>query len=514
MNDVLLMSVDLGTSFIKTGVYDTESRCIALETEPVKDERPQPGMFIQRGDDLAQAAVSCMKKACETLGDRAAKVEAIAFTGQMSGFMGVDKDWNDVTTWSCSLDNRYMLYAQRQMKELKTEFLKISGTNAPQMAPKYEWFKTEFPQETGRIEKYVMISGYLIGKLSGIPVEEAVMDATYTSWTGLADISRGEWSKEICDAVGLDRKYLPQIVSSNYICGKLSREMARSIGLKSGIALVSGAGDKMAGALGSGVTGPGEMIFEAGSYGEISCCVEDYRADLKTGRIDCLPSAVAGRYFATKFVAGSGITLDWFINTFVRQEGEKLGAAFARMEKGMKDIPVGSGGVMAVGLLGGSSMPLDGTLRGMWMGHDWSHKKEHFYKALLESFSYDFELTMEKLVELYPEYAMKSVKAIGGGAKSDYWMQMSADVAGKRYEILDRDDAAMWGGAILAGNAIGVFADLEETAKAYANVVKAYEPQEGMRQKYRPYVKLYADYLKELHGFYERIQILQKGEFI
>ena len=81
-------------------------------------------------------------------------------------------------------------------------------------------------------------------------------------------------------------------------------------------------------------------------------------------------------------------------------------------------------------------MPLDGVLRGMWMGHDWSHGREHFYKALLESFTYDFNLTIDTIEKLYPEYRKKEVRAIGGGAKSAFWMQMNADVTGKAYHCL------------------------------------------------------------------------------
>lgn len=506
MKEILLMAVDLGTSFIKAGVYDTASKCAALQLEPVRDERPGPGIFLQRGEDIVEAAVSCMKKVCAELGERAQNIAAIAFTGQMSGFMGVDREWNDITTWSCSLDGRYMPYAERQMKELKKKFLTVSGTNFPQMAPKFAWFQEEFPEENKKIAKYLMISGYMIGRLSDIDIEDAVIDTTYTSWTGLADIKNGVWSDEICDAIGLHKKYLPRIVYSNSICGMLSPKMAKVIGLRSGIPLVSGAGDKMAGCLGGAAVSPSDLIFEASSYGEISCCVKEYRADSETGRIDCLPSAIPGYFFATKFVAGSGITLDWFINTFARREGEKLSAAFGRMEEKIGDIRPGCDGVMAIGLLGGSSMPIDGTLRGMWMGYDWSHKKEHFYRALLESFSYDFNLSLEKISELYPEYDLDGIRIIGGGAKSPSWTQMNADVTGKTYRVLDRDDMAMWGAAILAGNAIGVFPDMEETARKNVNVVCEYNPRQEMGEVYKPFQELYRQYVEELHDFYYRIQ--------
>lgn len=506
MKDTLFLSVDLGTSFIKAAVYDKASKCIAIASEPVKDERPAPGMFIQKGEDLFASAVACMKSVVYEIGSRAQNVEAISFTGQMSGFMGVDKDWNDITTWSCSLDTRYMPYAERQMQALKDDFLTISGTNFPQMAPKFEWFKAEFPEENSKIAKYLMISGYIIGKLGAMKIDDAVIDTTYTVWTGFADIKNGSWSDKICSAIGLDKKYLPKIVNSNYICGRLAPRAASDIGLKSGIPLVSGAGDKSAGCLGAAIVEPGDMIFEASSYGMIEYCAAEYRPDAQTGRYDCLNSPVPGYYMPGKFIAGSGITLDWYINQFVRRDGEKPGDAFSRIEAKMKDIPPGSNGVMAIGLLAGSSMPLDGTLKGMWMGHDWSHGPEHLYKALLESFSFDFDLTIETIEKLYPEHKPKAIKVVGGGAKSPFWTQMNADVQGKVYQVLDREDVAMWGAAILAGNAVGVFADMKQTAKEHVHVKKEYMPDSSMREKYRPFKELYAEYLTTTHSLYKKIQ--------
>ncbi len=509
MKDILLMAVDLGTSFIKVGVYDTDSRCVASEIESVKDYRPSPGVFIQKGEELFASVLACIKKVTGMLGGLAQNIEAIAFTGQMSGFMGVDEHWNDITTWSCSLDSRYMPYAERQMAQFRDHFLEIGGTNFPQMAPKFEWFQKEYPLESKKIAKYLMISGYVIGKLGDLPIEEAVIDRTFTQWTGLADVRNDRWSKQICDAIELDQRFLPKIVNSNAVCGYLSASSARETGLKAGIPLVSGAGDKPAGCLGAAIVTPGDMIFEASSYGEVSCCVEEYRPDLLERRLDVIPSAVAGEFYATHFVAGSGITLDWFMNTFVRQDGIGTKEMFARMEEKVANIEPGCDGVMALGLLGGSSMPLDGTLRGLWMGHDWSHKKEHFYRALLESFSYDFALCVRSIERLYPEYQLDSIRMIGGGAKSAVWPQMCADVQGKTYQLLNREDVAMWGAAMLAGNAIGVFGDLKQTAKAHVKTEKEYQPDLTRKMKYEKYLSIYEKYMVELHDFFARLQNIQ-----
>ena len=506
MGEPLLFSVDLGTSFIKVGVYNTQSECITEATEAVKDYRPEPGIFIQKGEELFASVVACLKKAARELGDSSRDVEAIAFTGQMSGFMGVDKNWDDITTWSCSLDTRYMPYAERQMSLLKQDFLETAGTNFPAMAPKIEWFRSEFPSENEKIAKYVIISGYVIGKLGKLPVEDAVIDRSLIAWTGLSDIRNDKWSDKICGALKIDKALLPGIVDSNVICGKLDQSMADEIGLKSGIPLVSGAGDKVAGCLGAAVVTPGEMVFEAGSYGEISCCVEEYRPDTDEMRLDVLSAAIPKYFYATHFIAGSGITFDWFINNFVRKEGEELKDAFARMESAAAAIPPGCDGVMAIGLLGGSSMPIDGVIRGLWAGHNWSHRTEHFYKSLMESFTYDFALAMKSIDRLYPEYDLSTVDMIGGGAKSPLWMQMFADVTGKTFRSVSRKDVSMWGAALLAGNAIGVFEDIKAVAKKHIAPVAEYKPNPSLADEYHKHMQMYKEKLNDLRPLYKQLQ--------
>ncbi len=505
MKDYLLLAIDLGTSFIKAGVYSLSGDCVAESNAPVRDYRPSPGVFIQKGDELFDSVLLCIRKVSDTLGTKAKLIEAIVFTGQMAGFMGVSSDWEDITTWSCSLDSRYMPYAVRQMSTLKDKFYNISGTNFPQMAPKFTWFSEEFPEDTKKIVKYLMISGYVIGRMGGMSVEEAIVDRSYTSWTGLADVRNGTWSSEICDEIGLDPKYLPRIVNSNEICGSLCQTYADKTGLRSGIPLVAGAGDKIAGCLGSATVEEGDMVLEASSYGEISRCVSEFCPDNDERRFDLLPSAIPGQFMATHFAAGSGITLDWFVSNFARDNNQTLSEAFLEMESSISSIEPGCSGLMAIGLLGGSSMPLDGDIRGLWMGFDWSHKPEHFYRALVESYTYDFSLAIKRINMLYPDSEYRQVKMIGGGAKSPTWMQMCADLEAVDYVTINRGDVSMWGACILAGNAIGVFDDLRETAKKHIRICDVYKPNAENMPKYERLRDLYERYLVELSSFFERI---------
>lgn len=499
-NDTLLLTIDLGTSFIKTSIYDVDSNALVSASEPVKSDCPAPGTFLQKGDDIFRSVIACIKSVVSKVDNARDRVEAISFTGQMSGFMGVDRDWNDVTTWSCSMDTRYMPYANRQLKDLASEFLEISGTNAPQMAPKYEWFKTEYPEESKKIAKYVMISGYVIGRMGDVPIEEAAIDRSYTQWTGLADIKNSVWSDTICDAVKIDKKYLPEIVGANHICGKLSSAVADTTGLWSGIPLVSGAGDKVTGCLGAGIVNTGDSIFEASTYGAISVCVDEFKIDKVEKRYDIVPSAIDGLYYALNFIIGSGMSLDWVI--------KMSDADFKDMDAKVAGLKPGSDGVMALGHLGGGAMPLDGNLKGMWLGFDWSHRKEHFYRALLESYSYDFKLTMDSIESVYTQYDIRKVSMIGGGAKSAVWAQMNADVMNKSYLRLNRDDVAMWGAAILAGNAIGLYPDIKKTALEKVVVKETYNPDKAMHERYKPYATLYGGFLKAFSPYYKQLRDL------
>lgn len=492
---ITFLAVDLGTSFIKSGIYDTDGICIASAKEPVKDERPEPGVVIQRAEELFDSVVRCIRKTIRRVPEQAERIEAIAFTGQMAGFMGVDRDWNDITTWSCFIDGRFVPYANRQREQNGELFRRISGTNAPLMAPKITWFCTEYPKEAEKIQKYLMISGYVIGRFCGCPVEDAVMDQSFLSWTGLGDVSARSWSDTLCKLAGTDQKFLPRIVKSNEICGALSREMAESMGLRSGIPLISGAGDKMSGCLGSAALQPGDIVFEAGSYGAVSCMTKEYRARGDEQYYDIIPSAL-DTFCAHKYIPGSGITLNWFMDTFMK--GMDKAEAFAYMEQKVPLLSPGCDGLRAVGLLGGSAMPFNGELKGSWSGFSWSHGPEHFYRALLESYAFDLAITLDSICETYPECKDSSVKVIGGGARSKAWLQILADVTGRSFCCVDREDVALWGAAMLAGNALEVFPDIQKTAREHVQICDRIIPDASRGTQYRELTQQYKEMLDQV----------------
>lgn len=507
MSKELLMAVDLGTSFIKAGVFDLVGNEIVVTKEPVKSEEPGPGQFIQRGEDLISAVLNCMKNASEALGDRSGNIAVIGFTGQMAGFMGVDRNWNDVTGWSCSLDTRYVPFAERQMKQYAEQFYNISGTNSPLFSSKYEWFRTEYPTEAQRIAKYLMISGYVIGKLGDISIDEAVIDGSLITWTGLADVCRRTWSPVLCKELHIPEELLPKIVESSDVAAHLSAEAAKATGLTSGIPLVSGAGDKIAGCVGTGNLLPGEMLFEAASFGAVSCMVKEFRSDKEARGFDLLNGSEEGTLFAHYYMPGSGITQNWYIRNFCRQTGESLDSAYDRLDKAILQIEPGSDGLFACGMFGGTVMPFNGDIRGAFIGHTWSHTPAHFYRALIESFAYSLSLSVSRINAMYPEYKdRKKIRMIGGGAASSVNAQIYADVLGIPIETLQAENPALWGACLLGGQGIHLIHDLTAYSKAHIKVCNRFEPDFVRTEKYVPLISRYKEFVEKLTPMCAQLQ--------
>ncbi|MBE5894008.1 MAG: hypothetical protein E7286_11700 [Lachnospiraceae bacterium] len=501
MTKELLMAVDLGTSFIKAGVYDLNGSCVAEAKEPVLDERPAPGIFIQRGKELYASVIRCVQSITAELGHRAGDVEAISFTGQMAGFMGVDENWQDVTGWSCSLDTRYAPYADRQLRELKEEFLEISGTNSPLFSAKYQWFRDAFPSEEKRIAKYLMISSYIIGKLGDRGIEEAVIDGSLITWTGLADVKNRKWSQEICDRLEVDQSRLPRITESTEVVAHLSAEAARLTGLREGIALVSGAGDKITGCVGAANLRKGGLLYEAASFGGISFLVDDYRPDYEKRHFDLLNGCRKGDLYAHYYMPGSGLTMDWFLQNFVGRN-RSLGEMYREMDEKLATVPAGSEGLMAVGMLSGTVMPFDPALKGVWLGHTLAHRPEHFYRALGESFGYALAGAIERMEACYPEWRPDHMRIIGGGARSERMTQLLADVLGKPIETVDREDNALLGACILAAKGIGIIGDMADFAEEHVRVRRIYVPDRCNHEKYQTLKEQYQRCLQTVAPYF------------
>jgi xylulokinase len=124
-------------------------------------------------------------------------------------------------------------------------------------------------------------------------------------------------------------------------------------------------------------------------------------------------------------------------------------------------------------------------MRGAWIGFSWGHARKHFIRAVLESIGYEYAWYLRILRGLAPELDLIGARVIGGGAKSEAWNQIKADILSVQYQQLARKECATWGSALIAGKASGMITDIAQAATALAPLAgKLASPNPALRATY------------------------------
>jgi len=506
MSTDFLAGVDIGVSFIKVGIYDPEGNCKANITKINPGKYPAPGVFIQSSEEILKIVITSLKEAVELSKVESSSIKAIGFSGAMGGLMGVNENWEPVAEWSIVSDTRYNKYSAEMLARAEEKIIGLSGSSSAVFGSKILWWKNDFPQIYNQVKKFMGICGFIIGRMAKIPIESASIDKTITVFSGIADIRNSRWSGELCNEFGINIEMLPKIVNPDTIVGYLSKDIAGICGLREGIPLVAGSGDKAAGNLGAGLVTPGLLIDEAATYGAFSVCTDRYVPDIKNRTLVNLPSPVEGLFTPGAYLTMSGATSAWFTEVFASEEKKEAVreniSVFRVLDGNAAKIPPGSEGLFSISMLAGRGSPNDPDIKGLYLGHTLMHKKEHFYRAMLESFAYEYAFYFNVMKKNYPELAYNEVLVIGGGAKSDFYNQIKCDVLGIPYSRLSREDFALLGDILIAGKAVGLYENLKEVAKKFVIKTKKYIPDEKNHNIYRKYTEFYAGIFDRLRDIF------------
>ena len=514
MAEKYLIGIDIGSSFSKASIFDTDGNALGAAKRDTHPHQPKAGVAEYDGPQLLQATLDSIKELVERSQARPGEVAAICLDGMISGVMGIDAEGEATTPYTTTLDMRFAPQLNYVMDHFHDLIREKTGAGQPTFAPKMLWIREKFPDVYRRTAKFVTISGYILGKMAGLRGEEAFIDYTYLWATGLSDTPRYTWSEELGRAMDLPLDRLPRIVKSAEIIGGLSQAAARATGLPAGTPIVAGAGDQSAGFVGAGITKANRAGNVAGTYPVIALCTDQFRPDLEHRMAEIIPSPIPGLFNPVSFIIGGGLTHHWFQETFAhadeveaQQRGQGQTVYHVLDEKAGR-IPPGSERLFFIPHLGGRACPTNTNLRGAWVGFTWTHRREHFYRAVLEAIAYDQYLALQSLRAAYPETAASEVTVYGGGSHSGLWNQIKADVMGLPYVSLAREDLAALGSVILAGYAVGIYDDMAATAERFARRTNRYEPRPETHQFYQEYAGFYGRLLKQTEPAYDDLAAL------
>ena len=482
----LLIGVDAGTSATKACVFTADGRSVAESAVPVELFHPAPGFAEQPGEVLVDSACEALRTVAAQVDPRS--VAAIGLTGQMGGLVLVDERGQALSPHLSWLDGRAAAEIDRAMDEMGSRIVELGGL-APYLAPKAAWWSRAHPASFGRAASMVEAAGFLAMHLGDC---DPVIDRSSSGFAGLFDVRSSEPMAELSELWGIPIELAPRIVRAGETVGRLSGEAAARTGLPSGIPIVMAPGDGPCGWLGVGAVDPGVTVDTVGTSDHVGICTARYAGDTDGGVLICLPSAVEGLWHLQGYTSGTGLTHRWFLETL------GAGSDFEELETLAEPLPAGSEELVCIPHFGGRVCPYQPAVSGVFAGLTWRHRREHLYRAVLESVAYEYACYLEAARRLDPEAVPSQVRVIGGGSTSRLWTQIKADVLGVSFAVMQELNHTCWGAALCAGAAAGVLDDLATSARNAAKVRELVEPNPAATGLYRGLVEIYKDLYRAL----------------
>jgi len=313
------------------------------------------------------------------------------------------------------------------------------------------------------------------------------------SGTLLLDVARRQWSEEVLRAAEMDRSLLPTLYESPDVCGKVSAVGAETTGLAAGTPVVAGAGDQAAGATGMGVVTPGTVSATIGTSGVVFAATDRPALDPR-GRLHTFCHAVPGRWHVMGVTQAAGLSLRWFRDRFASASVDDGRDPYERLTEEAATAPPGADGLLWAPYLMGERTPhLDSEARGVLAGLTASHKRAHVIRAILEGVAFSLRDTFTIFGEM--NVPVKNILLGGGGARSPLWRQIQADVYGHEVEIVEAEEGAAYGAAILAGVGAKIWPSVDAACGAVVRVAARVQPDRAnvarMNDSYKAFRRLY-----------------------
>jgi xylulokinase len=250
------------------------------------------------------------------------------------------------------------------------------------------------------------------------------------------------------------------------------------------------------------------MIFDvAGTAAVLAGCTDKFVADVKNRALLTMRSVIPGLWNPLAYIGGGGLALRWFRDQFFNStHGQSLPASddlYPQMISIAGTVPPGCDGLFFSPHLGGRICPSSPEMRGAWVGVSWSHTQAHFARAILESIAFEYAYYLKILKELLPEIELTESRVVGGGARSDTWNQIKADILNIPYQRLKGNEFGAWGAAMIAGKAAGLINDLA----AYADQTtflsgKPFTPSKENHELYLPLIEKYIEFERTMNQFF------------
>jgi xylulokinase len=484
-----LLGLDVGTTGCRAAVFSEEGRLLGFAYREYDVRRPQPGWA-----ELDVAEV--WQKVRQAIGEvvpRSAPdpIKAVAVSSLGEAMVPVTQERAVLGPSLLNFDARGAEYVADLSSALDDERLYRLNGNTPGNhygLTKLKWIKDHQPEVYERADRFLMWGSFVSFMLGARPA----VDYSLANRSLLFDIERKTWSEPLLEAAGLDRAKLPEAVPAGSVIGVVSRRMASELGLPPNVSIVSGAHDQCANAVGCGVIEEGRAAYGMGTF---VCITPVFRrrpapAVMIERGLNTEDHAVPGQYVTFLYNQG-GSLLKWFRDTFAaaeRRQAEEAGRdIYAEL---LAEIPAGPSGLMVLPHFAPTGPPdFIADSCGVIAGLRFEKSRGDILKGILEGITFYLKECVASLPPTGIDIA--EFRVVGGGSKSEAWIQLCADIMGRRFVRPRITEAGALGAAILAGVGCGLFPSCQAGVEAMVSLERTFEPDPHRQALYEVWFEQY-----------------------
>ena len=500
---MFVAALDLGTTGCRTFIFDLAGTIIASDYQEWQSFYPSPSFVEQDANIWWHSIKTTIDRAIKKSGIDKTEIVSLSVTNQRETIVPVDIDGNPLYNALVWQDRRTV--DQVEFIKSKIGINKIYETTGLTIDPYFSatkilWFKDEKPEIYQKTHKFLLVSDFIIHKLTG----KFITDYSNASRTMLFDIKNLKYSEEIASEIEIDLDKMPDALESGVDIGEIVSEETL---FDKKTLVVTGAGDQQSAALGVGVVSPGKIKCTTGTGSFILAYLSQPKFDPEK-RVLCSCHAVPGTWVQEASIFTTGAVLRWFRDQIgnaecvAAQEGQDpYDLITAEAEKSS----IGANGLLLIPHFVGSGAPHWNPLaRGIIFGLALGHERKDLYRAVLEGAAFEIRKNIEVFKELGIE--PKELMLTGGGSRSDFWNQIYADVLGIECVRNVIEESTSLGAAILAASGAGIFPDI---AKAAENLCKIDKKWFSNDERHASYEKLY-HFSYEMYEYIKSKNLYQK----
>ncbi|HEX6180837.1 MAG TPA: gluconokinase [Chitinophagaceae bacterium] len=495
-----ILGVDIGTTRCKAVALQRDGRSLFETSDTYNTIQIEPGQSEQDPKEIFDSVLRILKEML----DRFVQPAAVSFSAAMHSLLAIDKHGEPITpayTWADTRSNEWAL----QLRSLPgcQALYERTGTPIHPMSPlcKIMWIRERMPEVFERAAKFISIKEYVYYQFTG----KYLVDHSIASATGLFNIHTKQWDDEALQLAGITAEQLSQPVPVTYSTTAGAHFISRLKKLDKDVPLIIGASDGCLANLGSGAIFPGEAALTIGTSGAVRVAVDRVQSVADQSLFNYILNEEL--YIAGGAVSNGAAAMLWFADNCMPGRFESVEDIIEFMNIA-NEVPPGAGGLVFLPYLSGERAPFwDASARGAFVGLQTAHRPAHMARAVAEGISF---AVYQVLLEVEKNYGtIETLYASGGFVISRIWVQMIADITGKRIRVLTLSDASAMGACFLGMHAISWFTDWK-AIKELIPLYKEYQPIESNHQFYQKQFEIYRQLYPKLKDNFRELEKLQQ----